>query len=150
MEVDASPDEVLRRVREAVDAWGGEWQSEGERGGKLILPVSAGVRRGWMGFEVSVEPPRDGGDEASELVLRRAQDHLQVDRATVMVLLLALLGALLFLVVPFVPRLLPLLPIGFVLTVAGWLFVVARLRNSGPDEFLEQLSSASEPEPAPS
>ena len=107
----------------------------------MILPVSAGVRRGWMGFLVSAAPS-DAGSHATRLELKVAEEHLQVDRATVVFLLTALAGALLFLVVPFAPRLLPLLPVAFVLTAAGWLVVASRLRNSGAEEFLASLDSA--------
>ena len=138
-ELDASPEETLRRVAQAAEAWGGEWrQDEGDGGdatGKLIVPVSAGVRRGWMGYLVSAT--EDSG--TTRLELRLAEEHLDVDRATVVFLLTALVGALLFLVVPFVPKLMPLLPVGFVLTAAGWLVVASRLRNSGVEEFIDSL-----------
>lgn len=137
-ELDASPEETLRRVASLVEAWGGEWQAEGEGAGKLILPVSAGVRRGWMGFLVSATPSES---DTTRLELRVAEEHLQVDRATVVFLLTALAGALLFLVVPFVPKLMPLLPVGFLLTAAGWLVVASRLRNSGVEEFVDSLDS---------
>jgi hypothetical protein len=45
---------------------------------------------------------------------------------------------------PFFPRLLPLAPVGFLMAVATWLMVVARLRNSGIEEFLELVRSLCE------
>lgn len=152
--MEVSPEKAIERVSAAAQSWGGEWQNDGALAGKLILPVSAGVRRGWIGFEVSAQGGESDetpeGESGSRLELRQAQEHLHVDRATVAVLVTSLLGALLFLIVPFVHRLLPLLPVGFILTVAGWLFVVARLRNSGPEEFLEQVrETVPEPEGAP-
>ena len=150
-EVGAAPEETLRRVAEAAETWGGEWQSEGNRAGKLILPVSAGVRRGWMGFEVTATDSAADSEsdldetQSSRLELRRADEHLRVDRATMVMLVTSALGALLFLVVPFAPRLMPLLPVGFILAVAGWLFIASRLRNSGAEEFLEQLTEDNPP-----
>lgn len=137
--LEASPEAATERVAGAAEEWGGEWQFQGPAAGRLILPVSAGVRRGWIGYEVSARPHPDGA--GCELELAVAEVHLHVDRATVVVLATSLFGALLFLVVPFVPRLLPLLPVGFVLAIAGWFFVVARLRNSGAEEFLEVLEA---------
>lgn len=138
--LETSPEAATERVAGAAEEWGGEWQFQGPTAGRLILPVSAGVRRGWIGYEVTVRPDGDGAGSVVELA--PAEEHLHVDRATVVVLATSLFGALLFLIVPFVPRLLPLVPVGFVLAVAGWFFVVARLRNSGAEEFLEVLEAA--------
>lgn len=142
-ELDASPEETLHSVALAAEAWGSQWHAGDVHAGdalngKLILPVSAGVRRGWIGYLVSAAP-LDPSANRTRLELRPAEEHLIVDRATVVFLLTALAGALLFLVVPFVPRLMPLLPMGFVLTAAGWLVVAARLRNSGVEQFLDSL-----------
>ncbi|MDA8017549.1 MAG: hypothetical protein MPN21_08885 [Thermoanaerobaculia bacterium] len=136
-----TPESALEHVAASAESWGGEWQREGSRAGRLILPVSAGVRRGWVGFEVSATPSERGG---AKLELRQAEEYLHVDRGTIVVLLTSLFGALLVLLGPFVPRVLPLLPIGFILTIAGWLFVAARLRNSGPEEFLEVVTTSAE------
>jgi hypothetical protein len=41
---------------------------------------------------------------------------------------------------PFFPHLLELVPLGAVVALGAWMLVVTRLRNSGPEEFLEAVA----------
>lgn len=129
------PRTALRRVGETADSWGASWKTHGDHGLWLRLPVTAGVRHGWVAGEVEVET----GDGGSQLVYRVDESDYRLDRATVFTLVLAALGALVSVIGPFFPGLLRLMPIGIMVTVAAWLFIVGRLRNSGPEEFFEDV-----------
>jgi hypothetical protein len=131
----SDPRTVLRLVGEAADAWGASWKSHGDRALWLQLPVMAGVRLGWVAGKVEVESDGD----ASQLVYRVDDSEYHLNRATVFTLVLAAAGALVTVVGPFFPGLLQLMPIGVMLTFAAWLFIVARLRNSGPEEFFQDV-----------
>ena len=56
----------------------------------------------------------------------------------------AALGALATIFVWWVPALLPVVPLGILLSLAAWFFIIARLRNSGPEEFFEALALEAE------
>lgn len=136
VEIDADPAEVLKRVKRHAEMWGGAWDGHDRRSGKLGLPVSAGLRRGWVEGDVTVEP-KGGG-----CVLQYKEDHsaYRLDRASVMILVAAALGCLVTLFAMFIPALLPVLPVGILLGIGAYLVVIARLRNSGPEEFLEAVA----------
>ena len=131
----ADPGTVLRLIGEAADAWGASWKTRGDRGLWLQLPVLAGVRHGWLSGDVDVE--RDG--DGVRLVYRIDESDYRLNRATVFTLVLAAFGALVTVFAPFFPGLIRLMPVGIILTVAAWLFIVGRLRNSGPEEFFEDI-----------
>ena len=139
LELPEDPRAVLRWVARAADDWGGAWQPRSERAGRLGLPVEAGVRRGWVAGEVEVEAT----DEGSTLRWRLDKSEYRVDQATVAVLVLAAGGALVTILLPFFPRLIRLVPVGILLALGAWLFIVSRLRNSGPEEFLQDLAERS-------
>ncbi len=132
----------FKALRQKAETWGGGWQGEG-LGGRLVIPVLAGLRRGFVGYAVSA----DEGSKGTHLEFVEEESDLQVHRPTLIVLLIAAAAALTCLVVPFVPKLLPLLPPSVVLCLATWLFIVARLRNSGLDEFMTDLKDEAD-EPA--
>ena len=138
----ADPAAVLRLIGEAADAWGASWKSRGDRGLWLQLPVLAGVRQGWVSGEVDVEATEGG----ARLVYRIDDSDYRLDRATVFTLVLAAFGALVTVFAPFFPSLIRLMPVGIMLTVAAWLFIVGRLRNSGPEEFFEDVLAELEAE----
>ncbi len=129
------PPETLRRVALAAEAWGGLWQPEGELSGRLGLPVTAGLRRGWVAGPLSIEPHPEG----SRLELKVENSELRINLLSFCFLLLAAFGALSVVFTPFVPSLLPLMPFGIVLAVAAWFLIINQLRNSGPDEFFASL-----------
>ncbi len=141
LELPEDPVTSLNLVAMAADAWGGLWQAEGRGGGRLGLPVMAGLRRGWVAGQLTVEPAGDG----SRLVYLVDKSEYRVQKAATLTLLLATLGALVTMIAPFVPSLWKFVPVGLILCLAAWLFVVARLRNSGPEEFFEDLAHSSDP-----
>ena len=142
--LELAPAVVLTRLPQLAEAWNGEWQSAGaEPGtdGRLGLPITAGLRRGWVAGTVSVEPLGDDG-ASSHLVYRIDRGEIRTDGAAVFILALGALGGLTTVVAPFFPGLFTLVPVGIILGFCAWLMVVARLRNAGPAEFLDQLDDA--------
>ncbi len=135
------PVTCLNMVAMAADAWAGLWQAEGQSGGRLGLPVTAGLRRGWVAGQLTVEATATG----SLLIYRVDKSDYQLQKPAVLTLLLAGLGAVTTLVAPLFPSLFGLVPISILLGVAAWFLVIARLRNSGPEEFFEDLGQ--EPDP---
>ena len=140
IEVVGKPKAVLARVAAEADQWGGAWDGLGESSGKLGLPVSAGLQRGWVEGNVQVESK----GEKSLLTFEEDHSAYQIDRGSVMILVAAAVGCLVVLLSMFVSVLLPLLPIGSLLAIGAYLVVIARLRNSGPEEFFEAVSEEAE------
>ena len=134
--LESTPSAALKLLKEKAEIWGGGWKGEGLTGGRLVIPVLAGLRRGYVGYGVSV----DGTPRKTTLDFKEEESDLQVHVPTLIVLLIAAAAGLTTMVIPFMPRLLPLLPPSVVLSLATWLFIVARLRNSGIDEFLADLA----------
>ena len=60
LELPEDPVTSLNLVAMAADAWGGLWQAEGRHQGRLGLPVMAGLRRGWVAGQLTVEPAGEG------------------------------------------------------------------------------------------
>lgn len=141
IDVDATSKEALAAVDAAAEIWGAEWQTMGS-GGRLTLPVAAGLRYGVVHGEVSVEPARDG----LSLVYRILERDYQIHIGAVVVLLFGALGGLATLVVPFYPNLFQLLPVSILLILLAWFLVVARLRHNGPEEFLRLVRDVVEGE----
>ncbi|MEM7582619.1 MAG: hypothetical protein AAF560_04505 [Acidobacteriota bacterium] len=132
------PITALNLVAMAADDWGGLWQP-GKGGGRLGLPVIAGLRRGWVAGELTVEEAGEG----SRLTFQVDKSEYRVQRPAALTLALAALGALVTVIAPFVPALWGLVPIGILMSIAAWFLVIARLRNSGPEEFFEDLEQRS-------
>ena len=128
------PAEALATVSEVAEAWGAEWQP-GINGGRLRLPIAAGLRLGEANARVSVEPAASG----SLIVLEVEETHWRIRQPAVVVLTLGALGALVVTLWPFYPPLLALAPVALIFTTVAWLLVVSRLRTSGPEDFLELL-----------
>ena len=139
VELPEDPVTCLNLVAMAADAWGGMWQAEGHGRGRLGLPVMAGLRRGWVAGQLTAEPNGDG----SCLTFRIDKSEYRLQKAAALTLLLAACGAVVTLIAPLVPSLWRLVPLGLLLCLGAWLFIVARLRNSGPEEFFEDLSRES-------
>lgn len=133
-------DLVLKAVERAAEDWGAGWQA-GIAGGRLELPISAGLRHGRMSARLDLEGGLAGegvGEDGprTRVVLRpeRAEYHLWTP--AVVMLVVAVAGALLTVVWPFFPKLLPLAPFGAILGLSAWLLIITRLQNRGPEEFL--------------
>ena len=83
-------EEALLAVEDAAQIWGADWERDGE-GGRLYLPVTAGIRRGEIEGQVRVERNGDG----SRLRFEIARAEYRVHVAALVVLLIGLLGYLL-------------------------------------------------------
>jgi hypothetical protein len=135
IELPDPPEAALSAVTRAAEMWGAELERQGS-GGRLHLPTLAGLRRGFVAGPLTVEPTVEG----SRVVFRpEDQDHY-LHTPSLVILLISVVGALLTVLWPFYPRLLPLAPFGVLLALGGWFLVLTRLRTSGPDEFLEMAA----------
>lgn len=132
-------EETLAAVGRAADAWGAEFQRDG-LGGLLRLPVVSGLRRGLLSGPLAVEETPTG----SRVTFRPDEAMQYVQTAPVIILLLACVGAVLTVIWPFFPKLLPLAPFGAVTALGGWFLVISRLRSSGPQEFLAMVAAEAE------
>jgi len=131
IDLQLTPEEALAVLRQTAEDWGARFEPSGT-GGRLDLPVLAGMRRGLVSGPVEVQPAGGG----SRLVFRPESAVYHVQTAAVVILLVATAGAGLVLVWPFVPGLMAVAPFGAILALGGWFLVVSRLRTSGPDDFL--------------
>jgi hypothetical protein len=135
VDLGVSPERALAAVCRTAEDWGAEFTPSGS-GGQLHLPVLAGLRRGLVTGAVEVRSAIGG----SRVVFQPEQSIYYVQTPAVLVLLIAVSGALLTLLWPFYPRLIAVAPFGAVLALGGWFLVVSRLRTSGPEEFLAAVA----------
>jgi hypothetical protein len=141
-----SPAAALAAATRAAADWGAELS-----GSRLHLPVTAGLRRGFLEGELAAEALGGdtgdtggvGGIDGSRLSFRVEKSEYTVRPGPVAVLLLGALGGLTLVAWPLYPPLLHLAPLGIVLALGAWFIVLSRLRVSGPDEFLEMVSAVS-------
>jgi hypothetical protein len=136
IDLEMPPERALSALRQTAEDWGAELQPGG-RGGKLRLPVVAGIRRGMVSGPVEVETAAGG----SRLVFRPEESIYYVQTPSVMILILSVLGAILTVLWPFYPQLIAVAPFGAIIALGGWFLVVSRLRTSGPDEFLAAVAA---------
>ena len=132
-------EEALAAVARAADAWGAEFQRDG-LDGLLRLPVVSGLRRGLLSGPLAVEETPKG----SRVIFRPDDSTQHVQTAPVVIRRLACAGAVLTVIWPFCPQLLPLAPFGAVTALGGWFLVISRLRSSGPQEFLAMVAAEAE------
>jgi hypothetical protein len=135
------PDAALSALRRAAEDWGAELRQE-EGASWLHLPVVHGLKRGLVSGPVRVEAAGEG----THVVFQPEESRLYVQSASVFILAVAILGALVTVLWPFFPRLLPVSPFGAILALGGWFLVLSRLRTSGPDEFLVMVEAQAEAE----
>jgi hypothetical protein len=138
--LEVPPEKALAAVARVAEDWGAEFQPDGS-GGELRLPVVAGLRRGLVTGALEVQAATRG----SRVVFRPERSVYHVQTTSVVVLLLALAGAVLTVLWPFYPELITVAPFGALLALGGWFLVVSRLRTSGPDEFLAAVAVQEEP-----
>lgn len=136
IELNLTPDEALTAVERTAEEWGAEFQRDGD-GGRLHLPVLAGLRKGLVSGPIEVRPEAAG----SRVVFRPDTSIYYVQTQAVMVLLFSIAGALLTVAWPFFPELLTVAPFGAVIAIGGWFLVLSRLRTSGPDDFLGAVAT---------
>jgi len=123
---------VRAAVREMAEAWGALWE---EDGGRLALPLAAGLRRGRLDGRLRVEEEGKG----SRLVLVEDARTYHLQGNAVAVLLISAAGALAMLLWPFFPEILPLAVGGGVLALLGWFLVISRLTTNSPEDFLAMV-----------
>jgi len=124
---------ALAAVEAAAEDWGADWQA-GVSGGRIELPVSAGLRHGRVTGRIDVSSGHGGETEVS---FRPERSDYWVWTPAVVVLVLAVAGAATTVLWPFYPRLLPVAPFGAILALGAWFLVITRLQNRGAEEFLE-------------
>jgi hypothetical protein len=135
IEIPDRPEAALSAVARAAEMWGAEFERDGA-GGRLNLPVVAGLRRGFVAGPIRVEPAGEGAR-----VVFRPDDHdYYVHAPAVVILLISVAGALLTVLWPFYSKLVTVAPFGILLALGGWFLVLSRLRSSGPDDFLEMTA----------
>jgi hypothetical protein len=132
-------DAAFAALNRAAEEWGAELRKE-QGASWLHLPVVQGLKRGLVSGPVRVEPTEDG----ARVVFQPRESRLYVQSTAVVILLAAIAGALLTVLWPFFPRLLPVSPFGALLALGGWFLVLSRLRTSGPDEFLGMVGVQAE------
>jgi hypothetical protein len=135
IDLDRPPAEALAAVAKAAEAWGADWQP-GIDGGRLGLPLVAGIRHGLVQGRLEVE--RHGA--GSRLAYRPEDAVFVVRTAPVAILAIAGAGGVMTVLWPFFPALLPLAPLGAILALSGWFLVVSRLSTSTPDDFLRLVA----------
>lgn len=144
--VSADAPAALAAVGRAAEEWGAAWEA-GSSGGRLELPVSAGLRHGHLVGPVAVSAAGIGEAEVS---FRPERSEFHLWAAAVVILAIAAVGGVLTVIWPFYPELLAAAPFGAVLALSAWFLVITRLQNRGAEEFLELVAAGAEaPEPAP-
>jgi hypothetical protein len=143
IDLDMPAEQALAALKQTAEDWGaqiqpGEDGSVEMTGSRLHLPVVAGIRRGLVSGPVEVQPAEGG----SRLVFRPEQSVYYVQTPSVMILILSVAGAVLTVLWPFYPQLMPVAPFGAIMALGGWFLVVSRLRTSGPDEFLTAVAAS--------
>jgi hypothetical protein len=140
-DVELAPEAAADALARTAEDWGAEW-TPARGGGRLVLPVVFGLRRGVAVGRVDIARLGTG----SRLVWQLEESRLEVHRAAVAVLSFAAIPLLATLAWPFHPPLLALAPFAAVMGLLAWWLVVSRLRNSGPEEFFAAISPAPLPE----
>jgi hypothetical protein len=136
VDLEIPPEKALAAVRRTAEEWGAELQLSGFAGGQLHLPVVAGIRRGLVTGALEVRSAVGG----SRVVFQPERSIYYVQTSAVLLLLIAVAGALLTVLWPFYPELIAVAPFGAILALGGWFLVVSRLRTSGPEEFLAAVA----------
>jgi hypothetical protein len=124
-------------LADEVEAWGGEWRALGTDGGTIVLPVAAGLRHGVVEGKVMISADGAG----SRVTLEVTAATYRVNTVAAAILAFGAAGALLLLVWALYPQLLELAPLGALAALAAWLLVAARLRSSGPQDYLDALAA---------
>lgn len=139
--VRGEPALVLEAVERAAEDWGAGWE-EGVAGGRLELPVTAGLRHGRLSGRIDVSGEADAsGEGRSRVVLLPERSRYRLWIPAVAVLLIAVAGGAVTVLWPFYPELLPLAPFGAILALSAWFLIVTRLQNRGAEEFLDLVAA---------
>lgn len=140
-EFETSLEPTLDALADAADLWGGQWQRHGS-GGRLVLPVTAGVRHGFLVGEVSGKSHDGAGAELSYLI---EHSEYATHRGSVAVLLFGGIGAVTTIVAPLYPQQLwQLVPAGVLLMLVAWLLVASRVRHRSAEDFFRLVGEIAE------
>ncbi len=137
--IEADRELTLDAVEEAARLWGGEWQRNGT-GGRVELPVAAGIRRGTLVAEIETSKAQ----AATRLVGTISAENYRHQGRELVVLLMGALGGVFLMVAPFVPHLFDLIPLAGLLLLLAWFLVVSRLRNRSLVEFFDEVQLLTE------
>lgn len=138
--VQADRENAIAALDEAAELWNAAWEAS-PTGGRLHLPVLAGIRRGRVLADVEVVEDATG----CTIHLRSQSTDYEVNRPALVLLVMGAVGGLVTVIVPFAPiRLLGFLPLGIVMMIGAWLLVASRLRYDDPKEFLEVVAEIAE------
>lgn len=140
IEVGLDPEAASAAVARAAEDWGAEWTPE-RGGGRLVLPVVFGLRRGVAVGHVDIVR----GGSGSRLTWRLESSELELHTSAVGLLTLSAIVLVAASAWPFHPPLLALMPFAAVVGLLAWWLVVSRLRNSGPEDFLAVVAAEREP-----
>lgn len=139
-EIEATPTRTLAAVDQAAEIWDAAWEAA-PRGGRLHLPVLAGIRRGSILFRVEAKR----GGAGTHLTLRVEDSAYEINRGAALFLAVGALGGISAVLWPLYPeRLLPFVPLGLVMAIGAWLLIVSRLRSAGPEDFLDTVAEIAE------
>jgi hypothetical protein len=143
-----SEEETLDAIERAAELWGASWHRDGP-GGRLELPVVAGLRRGTVTARLATDSDRDQEGPGTLVSARVEASEYRLQTAAVAILSVGGFGALALALWPLYPPLLALAPLALIFTVVAWLAVASRLQNSGIEEFLELVQTAADgPQPS--
>ncbi len=143
-EVEASPDDSLAALGTAAEQWNAAWEAS-PQGGKLHLPVLAGIRRGRVLARVEVQAAASG----SEIRLTVEHAEYEVNRPALLFLILGALGGLITVLWPLFPeQMIGFLPLAVVMLLGAWLLVASRVRTAGPQDFLDTVAELAEEAPS--
>ena len=127
---------TLAAIDEAAELWNAAWELK-PSGGRLHLPILAGIRRGRLLTDVDVVEIPTG----SSIRLAVESVEYEVNRPALFFLVMGALGALLVLLWPLAPGALArFIPFALVMMVGAWLLVASRLRSAGVDDFLDTVA----------
>lgn len=130
IDIAATKADTLELLAAVAEDWGADWRPNAW-GGRLELPVRAGLRRGRLVGQVRVE----GQARGSRIRFDIDEEHYSLHWQAAVILLFGAFGAIAAMLWPFYPSLLGLAPLGIILSLAAWFLVASRLGSSGPEEF---------------
>ena len=135
LDIDLSPEEALEALSRASEMWGARWERQ-HQGGRLELPVLAGLKHGLLIGRVDVEPIADG----SKVVFQIDDARYHLHRSALAILVIGAAGGIAATLWPFFPALLGVAPLAVVVAIGAWILVASRLRTSTVDDFFELLA----------
>ncbi len=120
--------------------WNAAWEAK-PGGGRLHLPVLAGIRRGRLLARAEVRSSSNG----STVQLHVEHAEYEINRPAVLFLALGAVGGLVTVLWPLFPeRMINFLPLAVVLLLGAWLLVASRLRTAGAQDFLDTVAELAE------